>query len=276
MARKIQVFIGWTAVLAAILIIILAVRGSPSYEECKTAATKQSNTEQTSQFFGVPVIWRCTGRFIDKNDTIILALATVAIAMFTIVLVLVTNRQARLTKEALIADKRSFVFAESIQPIWELDKPSGQYYWRFRPFWRNSGDTPTKRLTLYVDCELRNSLLPVGFNFNQTRIPPGTGMLGPKAGNLGGLAPHMPGVAITPQDILDIQNGRKFLYLWGWARYFDVFPETPQHITRFCWQMLSVGDPAAYTPHQIPSLPGSLIFPYVYHTEGNCADEECT
>ena len=216
-----------------ILVIVQAVRTSPSYQECRGAAD----------------IWRCTGHFIDKNDSIILALAT---ALFTIVLVVVTNRQARLTKEALIADKRSFVFADGIKPEWHLDRGSGQYHWRFRPAWRNSGDTPTKGLTIYTDCELRNSLLPSGYNFNQTRLAPGTGMLGPKTQMFGGLAPHIPGVGITPQDILGIQQERKFLCLWGWARYFDTFPETPEHITRFCWQIVAVGDPLHSRPARSP------------------------
>ena len=30
--------------------------------------------------------------------------------------------------------------------------------------------------------------------------------------------------AISPQNLLDVQQGRQFLYLSGWVRYFDVFP----------------------------------------------------
>jgi hypothetical protein len=191
------------------------------------------------------------------------------------VLAFVTNRQAKLTKEALIADKQAFVFATGFNPFWELNKATGNYDWRFRPTWQNAGDTPTRKLRLYADCELRNAPLPSGFNFTQNTGPPGPGLLGPKSTNMGGAAPLAPRAAITPQDILDVQNGTKFIYLWGWAKYFDVFPRTPEHITRFCWQILITGDPFKFTPGQLPKQPGSLNFANLFHPEGNCTDNEC-
>jgi hypothetical protein len=92
---------------------------------------------------------------------------------------------------------------------------------------------------------------------------------------LGGLSPSPPENAISPQDITDVQSGKKFLYVWGWARYSDVFPNTKQHITRFCWMITPVGDPFAYIPGKIPPEPGGLQFQSRHHDEGNCADDEC-
>jgi hypothetical protein len=163
----------------------------------------------------------------------ITAVATAVIAIFTVVLVRVTNRQAKLTKEALIADKQAFVFASGIFGFWEPNKATGNYDWRIRPIWQNAGDTPTRKMRLYVDCELRNAPLPSGFSFTQITTPPGTGLLGPKSTSMGGAAPLAPRAAITPQDILDVQNGTKFLYLWGWAKYFDVFPGTLSTLPAF-------------------------------------------
>jgi hypothetical protein len=202
----------------------------------------------------------------------ITAAATAAIAVFTIVLVAVTNRQAKLTKEALIADKQAFVFAEGIFSNWEVGGQPGLYNWRFRPIWRNSGDTPTRNLVIQTNCELRNSPLPLGFNFSSS-TPTGGGLLGPGATANGGMAPAMPGAAITPQDIKDVQNGTKFLYLWGSARYHDVFPKTPQHVTRFCWAIIVDGDPFAFTPGAIAPAPGSLRFENIHMAEGNSTDD---
>ncbi len=204
------------------------------------------------------------------------ACATVIIALFTFTLWRATTRQGKLTKEALIADKRAFVFANDVSSFWELDPTSGHYNWRFRPVWENSGETPSKKLRVYCACELRNTPLPTGFDFNQLATPAGTGLVPPKSHKLGGVAPAWPAAAITPQDILDTQAGKKFIYLWGWVRYFDVFPRTPEHITRFCWQILPVGDPVAFVPGQTPNQPGSLSFSTSHHSEGNCADEECS
>jgi hypothetical protein len=187
--------------------------------------------------------------------------------------VLVTNRQAKLTKEALVADKRAFVFAESLFSYWENGQ-NGTYNWRFRPVWKNSGDTPTKRLEIHTNCELRNSPLPDGFDFNYATSNVGGGLLGPRDSSTGGLAPNYPAAAITPQDIADVQAARKFLYLWGWAKYNDVFPGTPRHVTRFCWALLPNGNSLTFVPPTPPN-PYSLTFSNIHLNQGNCADEEC-
>jgi hypothetical protein len=150
------------------------------------------------------------------------------------------SNQGELTKEALIADKRAFVFASGINPFWELDKRSGTYHWRIRPVWRNAGDTPTRRLRLYTDCEIRNSSLPENFRFVDGAIPAGAGLLGPRQESMGG----------------------------------DVFPGTPEHITRFCWQIIPQGDALAFIPGQLPNTPDALSFAYLHMVNGNYADEE--
>ena len=269
---------------ASFVIILLAVSlvgersFSPTFQRCISGdnssrsdnPTNESPSDLNAQ---VSVYAQCSGRFLDLHGAGLTAIATIVIAAFTGTLWVATSRQAQLTREALIADKRAFVFPVDIVPQYDaLDPVTGEHNWRFRPAWRNSGDTPSKNLALYVDCELRNTPLPIGHNFIETRQP-GNGLLPPNSTMNGGAAPF--GNAITPQDILDVQANRKFLYLWGWARYYDVFPETPQHVTRFCWQIFSIGNPHAFVPGQNPSQPGSLIFTYIHFLQGNCADDEC-
>jgi hypothetical protein len=91
----------------------------------------------------------------------------------------------------------------------------------------------------------------------------------------GGIAPDLSGGPITPQDILDSQAGRKFIYLWGWIKYQDIFPETEQHITRYCWQIVTTGDPLKFAPNTQgrPPTPGALSFSNRHHTEGNSIDD---
>ena len=110
------------------------------------------------------------------------------------------------------------------------------------------------------------------FTYTDPASPPGPGLLGPKMPGTGGQAPHFPSAAITPQDILDIQGNRKFLYLWGWARYSDILPNTPRRITKFCWQIFVAGDPLAFNPSVDPQ---SIRFSNVHQARGNCADDEC-
>jgi len=180
----------------------------------------------------------CSGQFIDRHGVGITALATIIIAAFTCTLWIATGQQAQFAKDAFIADKRAFVFASGIQPLYEPNVVTGHFDWRIGPIWHNSGDTPTRGLRIYTDGFLSNIPISPTFDFNQINpnVPPGSGMLGPKMSSGGGQAPHMPGAALTPQDILDIQAGTKFFYLWGWARYSDTLPEAPQRITRYCSQ----------------------------------------
>jgi hypothetical protein len=253
---------------------------SPSFKECiaKHQAYNASDTakENPSGFLGsISAYVECTGDFVDKNNGSITALATIIIAAFTATLWRATTAQGKLAREAFIADKRAFVFASGTAPFYEPDATTGHFNWRIGVAWQNSGDTPTKQLRFYVDGFLTN--IPItpthDFNYIDSRAPPGPGMLGPKAPGVAGQAPHMPHqAALTPQDILDIQNGRKFFYLWGWARYFDTLPNTKEHITRFCWLIRVVGDPLLFNPAIDPH---SLRFFNSYEGRGNCADEEC-
>jgi hypothetical protein len=182
------------------------------------------------------------------------------------------ERSADIARDAMIAGERAFVFTIGLSPFWEIEPTTSLYNWRFRPNWKNSGDTPTSRMTMHSECVLRIDPLPQGFDFNYSTTDIGTALIPPNSETHGGIAPRNPAPAITPQDILDIQAGRKFLYYWGWAKYFDVFPGTPQHITRFSWQVFAIGNPLAYNPTIVPQ---NLVFPTILNTEGNCADDEC-
>jgi hypothetical protein len=215
----------------------------------------------------------CSGDFVDSHGSGISALATLIIAFFTCTLWVATSTQARLTKEALIADKRAFIFADGFIQNWETGAAPNLYNWRFRPRWRNTGSTPPRRLTTHVECEIRNTILPKGYAFNHDNGQIGTGLIPPHAETFGGIAPQ--GAAITPQDIVEAEHFRRFIYLWGWTKYFDVFPETPEHITHFCWLITIVGDPMAFVPNTLgaPPTPGALAFSYIQHGEGNYTDE---
>jgi len=185
------------------------------------------------------------------------------------------KKSADVAEVAMVAGERAFVFATDLFCVWDPLPVGGPYNWRFRPVFRNSGDTPVKQLRICVESTLRTSPLPPGFNFNQNPPVVGTGILGPNSSLTGVVAPRPPAPAITPQDIVDIKNGQKYLYLWGWAKYYDVFTGTPEHITHFCWQITPVGDPFTHQPTQLLGQGSNLGFPYVQHVEGNCADEEC-
>jgi len=267
-------------IVALLAILYFTERNfSPVFQGCiekyyQTNTDASTNNDKTASISILITNIRCTGDFIDANATSITALATIIIAAFTGTLWIATSRQAQLTRDAFIADKRAFVFASGIQPFYEPDVATGHFNWRIGAVWHNSGDTPTRSLELYTDGFLSNVEIPSTFDFNYTdpAVPPGPGMIGPKVYSGGGQAPHMPGAALTPQDIVDMQGGRKFFYLWGWARYHDTLPGTPQHITRYCWRIMAIGNPIIFNPIVDPN---GVRFFNVYERRGNCADDEC-
>ncbi len=275
----------WLLFLAFLILCSAAFVGgassfSPTFQECVHAEQKaeyqQSAKIQPPSLRAMASRYiPCTGTFVDAHGSGITALATIIIAAFTGTLWVATSRQALLTREALIADKRAFVFAPGFTQEYELDSATGRYSWRFRPVWRNSGNTPTKNMRQYATCEIRNSVLPTGFDFDPTDATYGTGFMPPSMELQAMPTPPIGEAAITPHDIADAQAGRKFIYLWGWAKYYDVFPGTREHVTRFCWLILASGDPFAFQPNTLgaPPTPGALTFSYLGHREGNSTND---
>jgi hypothetical protein len=134
---------------------------SPSFQTCLSQyLTNREGISATAAGYAY-----CSGNFISDKGTGITAFATLIMAAFTGTLWAATNRQALLTKEALIANNRAFVFAPSFSQFWEHDQKTDQYNWRLRPLLRNSGNTPTRNMTMFVECEIRNTPLPVGYTF---------------------------------------------------------------------------------------------------------------
>ena len=206
-------------------------------------------------------------------STVVTTLCTVAIAKFTWRLADISEIQGKLTERALVETRRAFISVRGYFSWYEPDIISGCYAWRFQAMWENAGDTPTKNFRYGVHCEVRNSPLPVGFDIEANAPEVGRGLLGPRVKNEGGISPLAPLSAVTAQDIFDAQNRRKFIYFYGWARYFDAFPNTKEHVTRFCYVISPTGNPFTFVPND-PANP--LNFTNLQHSEGNCADDGCS
>ena len=199
-------------------------------------------------------------------------IANVALAFLTFKLWQEAKKSAELTRNATVVDNRAFVFATGYAPIWEID-PTGNVAFRFLPQWKNSGATPTRQLRLYAWSHVTNAELPVNHDFTIEQVPQTLGFIGPHSEAGGLLVPPPPSFhPISLQDIIDVQGGTKFLYLWGSARYHDAFEGTPERITRFAWRIIPVGVAQNYNPFTDPA---ALQFHWVQLQRGNCTDEEC-
>jgi hypothetical protein len=244
--------------------------------------TKDPDTYQkycTAYHLSTVIGWQ-VGELLNSYSGLVAALATVAIACFTLTLKQATTRlwraserQADLVRDAMIAGERAFVFCVGLTAFYDApaDPRRPIHNWRFRPRWENSGDTPTKNMTMHTQCVLLDAPLAAGFDFNYVPGPNeiGTALIPPKVTIMGGISPFDPRPAITPQDLIEAQRGTKMLYLWGWAKYFDVFANTPEHVTRFCFALVPKGNPQSRTANK------DMSWDFISHTEGNCADDEC-
>lgn len=227
------------------------------------------------------------GAWLESHGSAITALATVVIAWFTVALALSTKKLGRmsvkqdarmresirisknatkLSEASLIAGERAFVFTGPIGFQYRPASPVENRYW-FQLTWDNSGDTPTKRLRTHIRFDLRDTPLPQDFDFRYETNEFAPAVIAPKSRML---SPIVPLAGVTPGDLLAVHQGAKFAYIWGWVKYFDVFPNTPEHITRFCYRIVVNGDPLS---------PGTdakgVDFMYPLHPRNNCADEEC-
>jgi hypothetical protein len=269
----------WLRTAIVLLSIVLALQIawqlefiSHDLKYCNSDLQKSNKSEDCPiRDIALVQLWKIAS-LLEKHDGAITALATLVIAAFTFTLWRAISNQGKFTREALVADKRAFVFPTGLSQYWELDPATSRYNWRFRVVWTNSGESPTQHLRSEVSGEVRDTRLPAGFNFNFTSGNDVTGVIPPKSQMQSGVAPTSEVPAVTAQEIVDSQYGWKSIYVYGWIRYSDMLPGSLEHVTRFCWLILSTGDPLAFVPND-PNH--ALTFAYVSHEEGNCSDNEC-
>ncbi len=178
------------------------------------------------------------------------------------------QQQVRISELAMIANNRAYVHHAGIAYTSHLQKggPSdGKYMWRLRPTWTNTGNTPTRKLRVYAGYEFRTSPLPEDFSFT-VKGPLILTLLASK-GKI-----ESTHCDIFGEPLADVRDGKKYLYVWGVARYFDVYPHTPEHVTKFCSVAIAVtGDPLlGYDPSANP-----VEIRFETYQKHNCADEDC-
>ena len=130
-------------------------------------------------------------------------------------------------KQTMVATNRAYVHHNGLQYISHLLLPQGRVFWTFLPMWTNTGNTPTRDLKVVVKYSLENA--PIGDDFDFSVEKPA---LPASIAAHGGL--YSDAFDIFGTDLDDVQNGIKYLYIWGVAWYKDAFPESPEHITKFC------------------------------------------
>ena len=176
-----------------------------------------------------------------------------------------SKRAADIAEASLVKLQRAFVSVQQFSYLSHLNTATGKIWWSFHTHWENFGASPTKNLRIFTGFYLESVDIPEAFEFDVTRTERPITFLGPKA-TLGGAEIHIEG-----DDLVAVQNGTKFLYLWGRADYKDVFDGTSDHVTKFFVRVGLRGDPTIAWDQNSNIV--EMIF--AGQNRHNCADEDC-
>jgi hypothetical protein len=161
---------------------------------------------------------------------------------------------------------RAYVFLEALPYYSHRNPVNGRVWWSIHPVWKNGGATPTRALELNVNSALRDDPLPLGFDFPDAPGESIPMLIGPQS------SIRARRLGIDGDGLLAVRSRTKYFYIWGSARYQDVFVGTSQRITKFCVQVTDVtGDPTR--PYDRETNIVEIVFNF--YRANNCLDEGC-
>jgi len=199
-------------------------------------------------------------RHLGNPKTLIPNLTFLAVAIYTAL----TGFQLKIAQESLTDSQRAFMFPDTFWTYtWIKPDRVGMQI-----LWKNSGNTPTRNLTVWIVTTNLQRKLDSSFSFpdNIPAKPNDKSLwvrsfVGPQAD----FSSQIVAVAYNPKSPID--SGHQYIYFWGWARYNDIFDSKTVHLTRFCEEIYAI----------IPD-PKNIALPTAYARQcnyGNCADDEC-
>jgi Sec-independent protein translocase protein TatA len=175
------------------------------------------------------------------------------------------KEQTGISRDALISVQRAFV-NPSLNYGTVTDPFSGNpIYMSINIKWENVGVTPTRKLIIHDNSLLGNKLPNVLRDMRNSEPPYGNVeiFLGPKS------EVFSRGINLTLPMLESAWKTNLHVYLWGWARYRDVFNDSKPHITRYCHDIT-----IAPLPNQTGRNTGWTTVPHTCPA-GNCTDDDC-
>lgn len=200
----------------------------------------------------LPVFLLCEGKFIDENNGTLTAIATFAIAGFTLTLWRATallwragEHQLRIADDTLkhsigstITMERAYLARKNI--IIHPNVTDDQKFvkqWQVLPSWANMGRTPAKNVNFCsIPAVIRTDDLPADF---VPVIPE------PQAVSFVtiGASQEMQGgvINIDPEDFIKCSKRELRICLFFRVEYTDVFPNTAVRISQHCEELNFIG-----------------------------------
>lgn len=131
---------------------------------------------------------------------------------------------------------------------------------------QNSGTTPARAGVSQWNMSLGPTVPQKGVDFDSLpqaeRLPV---VLGPKA--FFQLKP----IYISIEDLEMVAGGKKHLFFWGWTTYRDIFSGTPERLSEFCTEIVSV----TWTKADHTDASGEINTVSPPCPTHNCYDEDC-
>jgi len=142
---------------------------------------------------------------------------------------------ADISRASMEIGQRAYVHYSGLEIMSILDESNGNLSWRFRPAWRNTGNTPTRECRIYARREIWPDGIPLDVSwdippeivFSPVTVPPGEQILGDMC-------------YFSGQQLADAQSGKARLFIWGSAEYRTVFPTSSLYSTRFCVELTTI------------------------------------
>lgn len=135
---------------------------------------------------------------------------------------------AKASADALPKTERAFVFCQNIPEMTILDERKIPTTFIYRPEWRNSGTTPTKRMTVRTNWAKHRGDLPNDFAYDYSGSPE-VMFLGPQA------VMFSNPVHISADNLVAAAKDETRIYIWGRVDYTDMFGA--DHYSQFCYRL---------------------------------------
>lgn len=173
-----------------------------------------------------------------------------------------SQKQTKLSEEALTSIQRAFiVFGPIESDVGEfniLTTPNPTIM-RFKLNIENSGTTPTRHAFMYGS----SSWISKTEDFRMSGGSGGAQLIQSTFGPRQTLKTNP--ITIDFNAAMKPPEGKR-LIIWGWLKYYDIFPNTRIHVTEFCRELTG----AAFNKKT-----GEMKVAFTTYRKYNCTDEDC-
>jgi hypothetical protein len=267
----------WIFSILFLAAVVWTVTSSSTFQGC---VQKEQNDAANQHLQGsaaqITFIYRpCIGGFVHNNAEGIIAIFTIILAFSTIFLWAATRDLVHAGRNTASIQLRAYVHNRQIE--WKAGRRIGSPWgddigWTFSFEWHNSGPTRARRYLNHVSWNTYVAFegdLPPEFVFDDTGQPMAGPVYIPPEGSTWSEPLYVEAAILEAVRVKQLR-----LFVWGWCTYRDIFPQSDDRETQFCFELNRVdGDPYEHPPDA--ATKPTIFFSFRSVGRHNCADEDC-